>query len=242
VSRLAAPVAERVAAVVSEVLGTTLASQQVVVGGVDVAVWTASLDALAAGTDRLMAMLSPQERQYTRAMKVPDAAARFCGGRATLRAIIGAELGVEPAEVHISAGRHGKPSLDVSRHADGPAFNVAHTGEVVAVAMCRGAHVGIDVERRRNVTAIDRLAERVLTPGERALYREWMDGGEAQLDAFLRAWTVKEARLKAVGLPVGAALSRDHPEVGALPWAPIALPHGDAYFAAVAVAPAWSAR
>jgi 4'-phosphopantetheinyl transferase len=242
VTRSGVGFAERLGALVSETLGTSVATQQVVVAGVDVAVWTASLDALAADTGRLRAMLSPQEREYASAMRVPGAAARYSGGRAALRAIIGAELGVDPADLHIAPGKHGKPALDVSRHADGPAFNVAHTGEVVAVAMCRGAHVGIDVERRRRVTAIDRLAERALTPGERALYREWLAGGEPQLDAFLRAWTVKEARLKAVGLPVGAALSRDHPEVGALPWAPLALPHGEGYFAAVAVAPAWSAR
>ena len=166
-------------------------------------------------------------------MRVSHIAQRFRGSRAALRALLGAELDREPASLQLLRGLHGKPAL-ASEEAHNLSFNVAHSADVVAIAVAHEGLVGVDVERRREVRALERLATRALTPEERALHREWMAQGANALDAFLRAWTVKEARLKALGLPIGAGLSRDHPEARGLPWQPVEIPDGDDYFGAVA--------
>jgi 4'-phosphopantetheinyl transferase len=217
----------------SSLLGIELRLQRLAFGECEVRVWTASLEALADDAERHERLLSPGERAQAASMRVVRIAQRFRGGRAALRALLAAELDREPASLRLVAGLHGKPALSAD-HGERLSFNVAHSAGVVAVAMTREGVVGVDVERRREVRALERLAERALTPEERSLHHDWIAQGASPLDAFLRAWTVKEARLKALGLPIGAGLSRDHPEARALPWQPVAIPDGEDYFGAVA--------
>ena len=217
----------------SSLLGVDLCLQRLSFGDHEVRVWTASLDALADDMIPQERFLSSEERGQAAAMRVRRIARRFCGGRAALRALVGAELDLEPASLRLVVGLHGKPALSPD-HGTALSFNVAHSSGVVAVALSRHGTVGVDVERRREVRAPERLAERALTPDERTLHRQWIAQGASPVDAFLRVWTVKEARLKALGLPIGAGLSRDHPEARVLPWQPVAVPDGDDYFGAVA--------
>ncbi|HYD53816.1 MAG TPA: 4'-phosphopantetheinyl transferase superfamily protein [Gemmatimonadaceae bacterium] len=226
--------ADAVGADAARALGVELRARQVALDGHEVRVWTAALDRLAEAAAVLSRFLSDDERAQVASMRVPRTAERFCGGRAALRVLLGAELSCEPASLRFVVGPHGKPALEPAA-GHGLAFNVAHSAGVVAIAVSRAGDVGIDVERRREVRALDRLVVRALTPDERALFERWIAEGASSLDAFLRAWTVKEARLKALGLPIGAGLSRDHALSRQLPWCPFALPEGEDYFGAVAL-------
>lgn len=223
-----------------ERLGYAMRMQTIDVVGCDVRVWIGALDVLAARAASLASLLGQDERERVASLRVPAAAARYAAGRATLRALLGAELNVEPSAITLRAGTHGKPVLRGIWADTGLCFNVAHSADVVAIAFSYAGDVGIDVERRRPILSLERLAERALSPGERDLRARWMAEGTSALDAFLLAWTVKEARLKALGLPIGAGLSRDHPVARDLPWKPLRVPLGDDYFAAVAVSPARS--
>jgi 4'-phosphopantetheinyl transferase len=71
----------------------------------------------------------------------------------------------------------------------------------VIVAIARGREVGVDVERVRFPLPELAGVRRYLAPGERAAIdaRE----GLAQAEAFFRAWTRKEALLKATGEGIG---------------------------------------
>jgi len=239
-SAMASSVEDRTGGTAGDRLGAALRMQTIDVVGCDVRVWIGALDHLAARAPSLEPLLGREERERVAALRVPEAAARYCAGRATLRALLGAELGAEPSAITLRIGAHGKPVLDEPWAGGGLCFNVAHSADVVAVAFSYAGDVGVDIERRRPIHSLERLAERALSPGERALRARWMAEGTSALDAFLRAWTVKEARLKALGLPIGAGLSRDHPVARALPWKPLRVPLGADYFAAVAVSPARS--
>jgi 4'-phosphopantetheinyl transferase len=219
----------------ARVLGVEVHAQRLRVGGRDVQLWTASLAALSGRARALAAHLSDAERARVSAMREVVAAERFAGGRAMLRTLLAAALSADPRSLRLTFGAYGKPALDEAAHGGAPRFNLAHSAEVVAVALCADADVGVDVERRRALRDLPRLIERALTPAERALYAALAVDGAGPDEAFLRAWTVKEARLKALGLSVGAALSREHPTASALPWAAARVPQGDDYFAAVAV-------
>jgi 4'-phosphopantetheinyl transferase len=97
--------------------------------------------------------------------------------------------------------KHGKPFVvgdeDLS-------FSVSHSGSVALLAVVRGATVGIDVEAVRPRPNLEKLAARVLTAD--ALETFSAADEAARLVTFLRAWTEKEAYLKAIGLGIATDL------------------------------------
>lgn len=124
---------------------------------------------------------------------------RTCGGQpeVTRRLLVhagvallgrdGSELSVE-REARGRRVRGGGVELPVS---------VSHVDGVVAVAACRDAPVGVDVERRRPVPAVA-LACRWFDPAAVAWLRGRPDADRAE--GFLLLWTAKEAVGKALGV------------------------------------------
>ncbi|MCX7899762.1 MAG: 4'-phosphopantetheinyl transferase superfamily protein [Methylocystis sp.] len=101
-----------------------------------------------------------------------------------------------PRDWRFAAGAHGKPYL-----VDAPIdlrFSLSHTRGMVAVAIAKGAEIGVDVEGPRGVSDAMKLAERYFTTPEVALLRDTPEG-DARREIFLRIWTLKEAVIKAVG-------------------------------------------
>jgi 4'-phosphopantetheinyl transferase len=103
-----------------------------------VELWRFALDLPAAEVEACWEVLSPDERaRADRTRSGPRE--RYVVGRARLRAVLSGHLGVAPAAVAFLAGPNGKPRL-----ADGPEFNLAHTGGiglctfVRALAVARG--------------------------------------------------------------------------------------------------------
>jgi 4'-phosphopantetheinyl transferase len=126
--------------------------------------------------------------------------ARFAVAAALLRVIAGRMLDVAPEQVRVdrqcaTCGRpHGKPSLG----AGAPQVSISHSGDWVALAACRDAPVGVDVEHAARPTDYAALATHVLGPAEAPAATD-----EA---AFLRYWVRKEALVKATGDGIGAGL------------------------------------
>lgn len=148
---------------------------------------------------RAVLLLSRSERArfdlYTNAV----VARRFAVGRAALREMLGCALGMAPDRILLSDGLHGKPALGRDAGARRLRFGVAHTEDVLLIALSRSYDVGIDVERSRAVEQWERVADRVLAPGERAQLRCAVESGEDAGTAFLRHWCRVEAELKAIG-------------------------------------------
>lgn len=97
--------------------------------------------------------------------------------------------------------KHGKPFVvgdeDLS-------FSVSHSGSVALLAVARGAIVGIDVEIIRDRPNLQKLAARVL---DTDALEAFSGADEPQrLVSFLRAWTEKEAYLKAIGVGIATDL------------------------------------
>lgn len=161
-------------------------------------VWVARV---ADAGSHLMAMLDPGERARWSALGRPADRKRFLAGHALLRRVLGHHLGVDPAAVPIvnrcdrCGGSHGRPRV-VSR--DRVEVSLSHTGDCVAVALTRGARVGVDVEPVRPRVATEALARRVLTPTEAAAWRRTRAHDRPRV--LLRFWTRKEALTKALGL------------------------------------------
>jgi 4'-phosphopantetheinyl transferase len=165
----------------------------------DAVVCVAGLTGCDTQVARAVATLSYAERERHAAYTNGIVARRFAIGRALLREILGCVLGVAPERIPLCDGVHGKPSLGGEWRARPIWFSVAHCEDLVLVALSRTADVGIDLERSRSIEQWERVADRVLSPTERAQLQRSVEEGEDAGIVFLRHWCRVEAELKAIG-------------------------------------------
>ena len=138
---------------------------------------------------------------------------RFCACRRALREILGGLLGEQPEVLRFRAVARGKPELDLPEPADGGPplrFNLSHSADLAAIAVCHGRELGIDLEQLRAIGEAERIVESFFSVAERAEFATITL--EARPLAFVRGWTHKEAILK--GLGVGIAGLADRHETG----------------------------
>lgn len=130
-----------------------------------------------------------------------DDVERFVLGRGALRTIVAAHTGASPKTVRLAADHRGKPYL-----VDHPdiRFNVAHSGDVVLVAVRRSLEVGVDVERIRPEVLDRGLARRFMSTDE-VEGLERLDPISA-VERFFEIWVHKEAYVKALGLGLSSGL------------------------------------
>lgn len=136
--------------------------------------------------------LAPEEIERASRLREP-ARSRFIATRRTLRSLLGGYLGRDAAALEFAYGETGKPQLSAEPQLH---FSVAHSGDLALLAFAHGA-VGIDLERIRRVPRQERIAPRVLAPGSVAALAG-VPLGERD-DAFIWAWTQREAYVKAIG-------------------------------------------
>ena len=173
----------------------------VALGHVDV--WSIALD----DTDRCdgFAILSPEERARAERFRFPADRRRFVARRSQLRVLLGRRLGVEATDVVFAHGEHGKPMLDPRHHGHALRFSASHSGGLAVVAVS-ALEVGVDVERIRPLADADDIVARYFSPGERRAFKAVPAPERPR--AFLSAWTLKEAYLKAAGDGLGRGLGR----------------------------------
>jgi 4'-phosphopantetheinyl transferase len=164
----------------------------------EVHVWTSRLSE---GPPADLAVLNADERARGERIRVPDGRERWLTGRARLRAILARYLDVAPVAIEFVAGEHGKPAL--AGEGQALEFNLSHTDDLALYALARGRAVGVDAERVRADLDFIALARRGLDP-EAAAELELAPEHERPA-RFARAWARHEARLKCVGVGLGAA-------------------------------------
>ena len=114
------------------------------------------------------------------------------------------ELGVAGHALRLWRDGHGRPHLDPA-HAGFDA-NWSHSGELLLVALARGARVGADIEFLRPRPSAMTLARRFFTSFEaEQLAALPHDAAETR---FVRLWCAKEAVLKAHGRGIAFGLER----------------------------------
>lgn len=163
-------------------------------GHAEVHVWRRGL-ARYDEADALVGVLSEEERLRAARFVFERDAARYIVGRASLRQILSAYLGVAPDRIGFSYGPHGKPALAFPR--EPLTFNVSHSGDLALYAVSWDRRVGVDVERARHVDDLQGLAAQVFAPAEREELASLPVDQRAS--AFFEGWTRKEAFIKAVG-------------------------------------------
>ncbi len=160
-------------------------------------VWRFELDV----SEHDWAILTPDEAQAAKRIVVDEKRDRKASSRAHLRRILARYLSTRPQDVRFSYGQHGKPML--AEH-DEPQFNLSDSESRGIAAVSRGARIGVDLEFAREGRAFTDIADRFFAEVESAALRALPS--EDRRTAFYRAWTRKEAYLKAwgTGLSFGA--------------------------------------
>lgn len=166
------------------------------------------LDQPAQTVARLAQSLSPDEEARVARFRFEHLRRRFTVARGALRAILGQALDLPPSSLTFTYGEHGKPAL-----ADHPlSFNLSHSEEWGLCAVAPSRAVGVDLEAVQP-RAMAALAARFYSPREAEILQTLSP--EHRTTAFFRAWSCKEAFVKATG--AGLTLPTRQVEVTLLP-------------------------
>ena len=162
-----------------------------------ITLWLCPLDCSSDESRALERTLSPAEIERADRFGTPALRARWIAGRAALRRLLGAALGVDPTAVPLRRGTRGRPEIaggcarfqcvaHRQRGAD------RHRRRIAARRTHRSRH-----RREDRAVNADGLARKFMTTRERAAMAPLDE--EARRRHFLRLWTCKEAMSKATG-------------------------------------------
>jgi 4'-phosphopantetheinyl transferase len=187
-------------------------------------IWAIPLDQPEAEVSEAWATLSPAERMRAEGISVPVIQRQWVVSRGGLRTILGAARSIPATAVEILGDRWQKPWTRL-----GPSFSLSHSAELALCAVA-DREVGIDVEWVRPLQGAARIAERWLGPELEAFLQA---GDPSVEERFFRAWTRREAYLKALG--TGLEGADGHQSVDAERWEIHELRPATGYVAAVVV-------
>jgi 4'-phosphopantetheinyl transferase len=185
--------------------------------------------------EALSELLTIPERARADRFRFPDDRRRSIVARGATRRLLGRYLDSDPDLFIIDEEEFGKPILR-GREIE---FNASHSGDLVALAFASETAVGVDVERRRELTDTLALARRYFSAEEVLIVGNATD----ENDAFFAIWTAKEAIVKASGKGIGTGdlhgftVPFRDPQLRPVidGWSVAALdPNRDGYYAAVA--------
>ena len=146
------------------------------------------------------APLAPDERAQVARWRRHADAQRSAAGTFLARHLLAEWLGTTPPDVPLVRTERGKPVLGAPYERSGPWFNIAHSGDWVAVAFSRFGRVGVDVEVPHALPDLPALAASAFLASE---CRQVLDGDDEERHRrFFRLWTRKEAMLKATGVGI----------------------------------------
>jgi 4'-phosphopantetheinyl transferase len=185
--------------------------------------------------DALANLLTIPERARADRYRFPEDRRRSIVARAATRRFLSRYLNSDPATLVIDEEEFGKPVL----RGHEMEFNASHSGDLVALAFANDTAIGVDVERRRQLSDPLALARRYFSAEEVAIVERSADAG----DAFFAIWTAKEAIVKANGKGIGTGdlhgftVPFRDPQLRPVidGWSVAALdPNRDGYYAAIA--------
>ena len=163
----------------------------------EVHVWCVSLWDAATHPSRLRGSLSPDEISRAERFHRSRDREHFTARRGLLREILASYVKARPADLCFSYGAHGKPALAARPGERSVSFNLSHSHGLVLYAITAERAVGIDLERVRDGVECEQIAARFFSPSERSAFAA-LPLADRQA-AFFRAWTRKEAYIKATG-------------------------------------------
>jgi 4'-phosphopantetheinyl transferase len=141
-------------------------------------------------------ILSARETDRAGLLKSDMAKNRYIAGRGVLRKILSGYLGIEPVDVRIAAGEHGKPFL--ADCLQDLRFNLSHADDLLVLAVAAHIEVGVDIEKVEAGKPLHDMARFAFSRQEQEELLS-LQASQQHAAAFYRCWARKEACLKACG-------------------------------------------
>jgi len=210
----------------------------------NVIVWIAHVSKTHDSLTLLEPCLDDRDRERAARFRFHEDRARFVLGRGLLRKCLGHYLHQTPEIIELATTDRGRPFFPQDETVQ---FSISHTHDLVAVALTTGARVGIDLEYMQPPSDLPELAKRIFSEDDLQIFQALPDH-EAPV-AFFRAWTRKEAYLKACGEGIAEGLRQisvslgpektssvkdDRDESAARTWRLLALPVPSDYMGSLA--------
>lgn len=141
-------------------------------------------------------ILSEAEKNRAAAFRSCAARRLFVAGRVLCRSIIANLLGCTPQALCLAITPSGRPYLRDYPDID---FNLSHTGDCIALAICRSGRIGIDIERPDAFSEKEGCEIMPMILSEQELDQVYQLDKRYRHDVFLACWVQKEAALKCFG-------------------------------------------
>jgi len=155
-------------------------------------IWSASFEA--ENSSFFFPFLTEDEKDRATRLKNTAATSQKIISRGILRLLLSNYIGLDPKELIFKNGPFGKPCLGNPVNSE-ICFNLAHSGDMLLIAIAKEKHVGIDVEKIEEKMDFKRISTMVFSCEEQLKLSSSMD----PIDDFYSIWTAKEAILKAAG-------------------------------------------
>lgn len=117
-------------------------------------------------------------------------------GRMAVKQLVSKYLQIDANNVVLHKNVLGKPYILYPEYTDLD-ISISHSGKYLAVAICKGGKVGIDIEKLRTIDISELV--RFLTVDE-MIYIYSAQNKDSLLQNFFTTWTLKESYVKAIGI------------------------------------------
>ena len=168
-----------------------------------IVVWMAQVSQAHDSLPFLEPFLYLNDKQRAARFRFPEDRARFVLGRGLLRQCLGRYLGQIAATIKLAYTALGRPIFPQDQTIQ---FSMTHTHDLVAIAVTARAQVGIDLEYMQSPADLSELAGRILSAEDFRIFQTL--SSVEKIPAFYRAWTRKEAYLKARGEGISEGLQQ----------------------------------
>jgi 4'-phosphopantetheinyl transferase len=141
-----------------------------------------------------IALLSSEEHRRAARFRFNRDRRRYVVAHAALRRLLMENGAPHAGKRAFLANQFGKPQLDSQ---PSPDFSISYAGDLALIGLSNSSAIGVDVETLRPIRDED-ITSDVFDDSERAALGDERPGADRG-GAFLRAWTRKEACVKAIG-------------------------------------------
>jgi len=139
-------------------------------------------------------LLSRDEKEKAQRFFFEKDRSQYVLARGVLRTLLGHYVNILPESVRFSYHAYGKPYL---KNYPAIQFNIAHSEEMVIIALNYEDWIGVDIEYIERKIDVDNVAKRFFNEKE---YSRLMSINEIEKrKLFFYQWTAKEAFVKAIG-------------------------------------------
>lgn len=128
---------------------------------------------------------------------------RFGIGRIAIRLLCSKQLGIDPAEIHLTFNPYGKPKIVQNKDLQ---FNISHSGNSIVLGLGIEHEIGVDIEEHNDIIDHIDLAKCVFSESEQ---NQLLNAQSDKIvEGFYNGWTLKESFIKAMGLGLQIPLDK----------------------------------